>query len=346
MKILCALIALLATTVACVKTPRRAWVDTPVPKHEVRNAQRVADGDLELQRLREKVINEPNDVVARIELAGYYDRLGMQELALEHYRLAGVRRPEDELSHLRLAQGLRQSHPEQARRELRQFVANFRVRMADTYSLLAILEDGSGDLEAGEALHRKALELEPRSDRLQNNLGFNLAQQERHPEAVKTFRRAIALNSSSDVARNNLAASLAQQSSTLARAFNAWRQSGGAAAAHNNLGAAHFRQGDYVRARQEFEESLRLNPGLSAAWRNLAKVSELDGGKTQLAGSAPAAPPSGEASGGNGWRLLSAGFKKIFATAGTDAIMHPPVTEVGDEVDPSSGRIKRQKTAE
>lgn len=332
-----ALVAMLAT--GCAKSTRQAaWSHSP--KQEVRNAQRVADGDLALQRLRDRVLADPKDVVARIELAGYYDRMGMQELALEHYRLSGVHRPEDELSRLRLAQGLRETNPAEARRELTQFAENYPVRMADTYSLLAILEDDAGNLEGGEALHRKALELAPQADRLHNNLGYNLSQQGRHAEAVKAFRKALALNGRSEVARNNLAAALAEQSSGVQQAFNLWRRAEGKAAAHNNMGALHLRQGDYLAARKEFEEAVRLNPGLAPAWRNLAKLSELDGGTAQvaLARTAPATPQSG----GHGWRLL----RKIFATESTDAVLQPPVTEVSEELDSSSGRMKKQKSAE
>ena len=160
---------------------------------------------------------------------------------------------------------------------------------------------------------------------------------------MKAFRKALALNSRSEVAQNNLAAVLAEQSGGVQKAFHAWRRSAGAAVAHNNVGAWYLRQGDYKAARRELEESLRLSPGLAEAWRNLAKLSEMDGGATQvnLAKGQPAA-----ATQGNGWRLLSEGFKKIFATEGTEAVLQPTVTEVSEELDSSSGRLKKQKTAE
>lgn len=303
-----------------------------LPKQEVRNAVRAPNGDLDLERLRQRVIDDPADTVARIELAAYYDRIGMKELALEHYRLIGVRRPEDENAHLRYAQQVRETNPNEARRELTEFLAAYPARLADTYSLLAILEDQAGDLKAGEALHRKAVDLAPKSDRLHNNLGFNLAQQSRHGDAIKAFRKALELNGKSEVARNNLAASLAESNGQMQAAFEIWKRSAGQAQAHNNLGALYLRNGRLTDARREFEQALRLSPALPEAWRNLAKVSELDGQPAQMTVNG-----TGTAS-GKGWRTLAESAKKVFGNGGSK----PPVTEVGEGRIPSNEKINKR----
>jgi Flp pilus assembly protein TadD len=300
---------------------------------EVRNAVRLPDGDLDLERLRQRAIDDPSDTVARLQLAAHYDRLGMPELALEHYRLLGVRRPEDEHSHLRYAQSVRKTNPTEALRELREFATAYPVRLAETCSLLGILEDEGGDLAKGESWHREAIRREPKNDRWHNNLGFNLSQQSRQEDAVKSFRQALALNHQSDVARNNLAAALAENSRQLDQAFGLWRRASGSAQAHNNVGASHLRNGRLMAARKEFEEALRLSPGLPEAWRNLAKVAELDGQPAQWTSASPPA---------KGWRTVADGFRKVFTAGGTK----PAVTEVAEGADSSGERIKKQKQAE
>jgi tetratricopeptide (TPR) repeat protein len=44
------------------------------------------------------------------------------------------------------------------------------------------------------------------------------------------------------------------------------------ATTHANLGAAYFKLGDDERARQNFDESLRLNPNQARAWLGLGRV--------------------------------------------------------------------------
>ena len=53
-------------------------------------------------------------------------------------------------------------------------------------------------------------------------------------------------------------------------------------AAHNHLGAYHYRKGDYRRAREEFEKALRLEPDRPEAYFNLAKA-DLKLGRTEEA---------------------------------------------------------------
>lgn len=276
-----------------------------LPLRAVKNATRLADGDLELSRLRQRVIDEPGNTAARLKLAEHYEAIGMGELAIEHYRLAGEKQPGDEMAAFRHAQALRTSDAAAARAELRRFVASYPVRWPGTYSLLGILEDQAGDLAAGEAMHRRALQLEPKSEALHNNLGFNLLTQGQTQAALAEFQRALKLRPSSALARNNMATALAALAeseksageSAVRLAFGHWKKAAGAAEAHNNLAAVYMRQGRYAAARKELESAVRLQPDLGPAWRNLQQLSELDGGQPQVAA------PAGRNS--KAWRTLA-----------------------------------------
>src|SRR5258708_30832042 len=63
-------------------------------ERQVLNAVDAGDGDVELRTLRAKVIAEPVDLAARLELGTAYERRGYPELALDHFRWATEHSPE------------------------------------------------------------------------------------------------------------------------------------------------------------------------------------------------------------------------------------------------------------
>lgn len=286
-----ALFSMFLLLAGCARVTTSSSRGLAMPVRDVKNATRVGDGDLELAKLRQAVIDYPNDNAARLKLAAYYESLGMDELALEHYRLAGERRPGDELAAYKYAMGVRKTDAAAARLELRKFVAHQAVRRAETYSLLGILDDQAGDWVIGEVMHREALKLDPKSDALHNNLGFNLMSQGKLQPAVEEFRQALRLRPSSPVARNNMANAIAAMvekeqdlsESAVRLAFGQWKKAGGEAEAHNNLAGVYMKQGRYKEARKELEAAVRKQPDLAAAWRNLQQLSALDGGRPEVA---------------------------------------------------------------
>jgi Flp pilus assembly protein TadD len=305
-------LALIMFLAGCTRVTTSSSARLPMPVREVKNATRLGDGDLELAKLRQAVIDYPNDNEARLKLAAHYEALGMDELALEHYRLAGERRPGDELAAYRYAMAVRKTDPAAARLELRRFVSHHPVRSAATYSLLGILDDQAGDWVIGEVMHREALKLEPKSDGLRNNLGFNLMSQGKLQPAVAEFRQALRLRPGSAVARNNMANAIAamveneqdQSESAVRIAFGQWKKAGGDAGAHNNLAAVYMRQGRYKEARKELEAAVRKQPDLAAAWRNLQQLSALDGGRPEVA-------VPGLARGSSAWRAAMTPGSKV-----------------------------------
>jgi Flp pilus assembly protein TadD len=147
-------------------------------------------------------------------------------------------------------------------------------RSADAWSWAGILRDEIADLPGAEQAHRQAVALDPGSDRLRNNLGFNLLLQGRREEAAEEFRRALELNPTSEFARNNLLTATATLQAT-----------GNDATAHSNYAAVLIEQGRYEEARKEVAIALSYDIGHPAALSNLRLLSALDGGALVLPGS-------------------------------------------------------------
>ena len=77
---------------------------------------------------------------------------------------------------------------------------------------MGILQDEAGELTKAEESYRGALVLNPKSDALHNNLGYNLLLQKRNTEAASEFRKALAIAPGiRRLARNNLGTALASQ---------------------------------------------------------------------------------------------------------------------------------------
>jgi len=88
---------------------------------QIRNAIDAGEGDLQTRLLRQKVVEAPADVDARLALGAAYERQGADELAIEHYRVAGLQYG-SEIAASRLALTLdRLGESEQAAQVLVQF---------------------------------------------------------------------------------------------------------------------------------------------------------------------------------------------------------------------------------
>jgi tetratricopeptide (TPR) repeat protein len=146
-----------------------------------------------------------------------------------------------------------------------------------------------------EALWSYAVALEPDAALGRNNLGFAYLNQGRLDEAEREILIALRLRPEWELAQTNLAAILVRQG-RYEKAGEARAQLGylylkhknykaavdlfqkevnvrpGDAAAHNNLGAALFLQGDVAGAIEHFERALQLDPGHDKARRNLEKA--------------------------------------------------------------------------
>jgi Flp pilus assembly protein TadD len=243
---------------------------------QVVNAVDAGEGDLRVRELRARLAAYPDDLPARLELAKRYSAAGFPEVAIEHYRLAAARWPDNAGVAVLLARSLDAAGATaEARMSIEGFLAAHAAPAAGAWSWAGILQDRTGDYPAGERSHRKAVEQQSGSAPLHNNLGYNLLLQGRHAEAAEEFRRALGLEPGSAIARSNLAIALAERP---AEAVETWASVTDPASAHNNLGAILLERGDHAGARRAFQTALGYNNHHPAALSNLRLVDIRDGG--------------------------------------------------------------------
>ena len=289
------LLAPAASVQAEEKKPRKTKAATAVETvmdRQIRNAIDAGDGDLLARSLRQKVVEQPSNVEARLALGAAYERQGADELAIEHYRTAS-REYGSETAAARLARALdRLGESAQAVEVLVQFCDSHAGASSRILSELGILEDEMGKQAAGEFHHRRALaaalvEEAPAQDALHSNLGYNLIAQKKFGEAEEQLRVALELNPRSETARNNLALALSSPAAATSAQVNEavlqWQSLSGPAAAHNNLAAVYLEQSRYPEARRELERALAFDHANGAALKNLEALAALDGKPAQVA---------------------------------------------------------------
>lgn len=250
---------------------------------QIRNAVDAGDGDYQLARLREKVIQAPGDLDFRLQLGAAYQAKGYPELALDHYRLACSQNADSAEAALRLARALvALHHPDLGLAGYAGFLAKHPDAAPLYLAWLGILQDDAGDWKAGERSHRAAAEharvLGQDRDYLHNNLGYCLLAQGRPAEAQAEFRAALQLDPNSEIARDNLGSALAAGPvGNSGEAIVHLQSVSEPAAAHSNLAALLIERGSYAEARKEVDRALTYDRAFPAALRNLKILSELDG---------------------------------------------------------------------
>ena len=299
-----------------VSNTRPGYAVPEVMKRQIRNAVDAGDGDIAARALREKLAANPDDLASRLKLAEHYQQAGFPELALDHYRLAMARFPDNAEVAVRLAKALRDMQQMAAAIEtLAGFCKSGSPPTPELLSLLGILRDDTGQLHEAEQAHREALKLAPGLAYLHNNLGYNLLLQDKPREAAAEFQQALAIEPRSQFARNNLGLALAAQSAAgetpLKEALLHWESVAGPAAAHNNLASVLIEKGQYEAARQELKIALGYQRDHPAALANLQLLSELDGKDAIVPGTETARPASF-------WSRFKLSFEKVFAGSPKD----------------------------
>ena len=309
--------------------------------HEVRNAVDAGEGDFEARQLRERLVANPGDLDTRLRLGARYEDLDMPELAIEHYRLAADRFPSEVTPQLRLAQALhKKGRTAEAAANLESYLTAYAEAPAEAYSWAGILRDALGHHKVAEQHHRAALE-RASAAYLRNNLGQNLALQEKAPEAAAEFRAALDIEPGNPVARNNLAISLsAANPAEAAQVLEAGTND--PATAHNNLAAILMEKNRYAEARKELNLALGYKPDHAAALGNLALVSDLDGKPAQMVLPKQAVAKSTV---GGGWHKVGRALARVFVTSET---RHPELASSAVAPPHSvkkKARTERMKTA-
>ncbi len=328
--------ACLLASISCSSTQNAAKIKIPVAPvasragvkaamerhvgvaHEIRNAVDAGEGDFEARQLRERLVNRPGDLETRLRLAARYEELDMPELAIEHYRLATERFPAEAAPQLRLARALHhKGHSAEAAAGLESYLSAYPEAPAEVHSWAGIIRDSLGHHKVAEQHHRDALERSASAAYLRNNLGQNLALQERGVEAASEYRAALDLEPSNLLARNNLAIALAADPAEAANVFQAGTSD--PATAHNNLAAILIEKGRYPEARKELNLALAYKPDHRAALSNLMVVSDLDGKPATmlLAKRKEAAAPAGGGRTPSGWSRVSRAIARVFTTSET-----------------------------
>jgi Flp pilus assembly protein TadD len=145
----------------------------------------------------------------------------------------------------------------------------------------------SRDWIDNETLFRRTVETSPRSARSHFLLGAELLEQERFPEAARSFERGLEIYPDHLEARMSLGEALlaagepsaaeAEFGRVLAKAPGSPEVRRAATEAALAEGRARARDGDFPRAREAFERALALDPDSPEAWNYRGLVSEREG---------------------------------------------------------------------
>jgi Tfp pilus assembly protein PilF len=248
----------------------------------VENAVDVGEGDYQTRALRDRLVDEPDNLDIRLALADRYMKAGVPELAIDHYRFAAAKYPDNAKVAMQLARALRGfNHTPRGISALVNFCKNNPEPSADLLSLLGIFEDEAGQFAEAEKAYRAALEQSPDRGDLRNNLGYNLLLQGKAAEAVEQFEAALKIDPHSQIAHNNLGLALLARwtdDSQPKEALLHWQSVSDPATAHNNMATILIQQKRYADARQELQYALGYQKDHEAALRNLKLIAQLDGG--------------------------------------------------------------------
>ena len=168
---------------------------------------------------------------------------------------------------------------------------------------------------------KKALELNPGSDKVHNNVGLLLVAVGKFEEAIPHFEKTIEINPEYPAAHNNLAVALAgtgQLDVAIAEFGKALAVDPNSAEAHNNLARALVHKGDLDQAIVHFQMALephRIPPRSAATWpthwrapaRALTLKGSFDDAIRQFQEALETAPDSAEAHNGLGVALAQKG---------------------------------------
>ncbi len=243
----------------------------------------------------------PQDLAARLELAGVYENYRLYDDGLEQYRTSlGLARsaPGDNASFAEKAVlGLRRCAQASGRtREAIPLIEEFlnESPSAILWNELGLLHDALGNLASGETAFQEAVARDARSDLFHNNFGYNLMLQNKTGAAEAEFRRALALNPKSATTRNNLGVLLARRGD-LQGALEQFQFTADAATAHNNLAVVLLELGQYEQSREELVKALALRHYFAPALANFKLVQERIRDRADLqkpGGVPPSKPPA------------------------------------------------------
>ena len=227
--------------------------------------------DARVQELQGRLKVNGDDAAARLELAGVFESYRLYDDAIEQYS-QGLHTSFAEQAILGLARC------EQASGRIREAIPHLEAflkkrQAVNVWNQLGLLYDGAGDLASGEHAFREAVRLNTESDRLHNNLGYNLLMQKKMEAAENEFRKALELNEASATSHNNLGSVLARRGD-LQAALEQFQFAADPATAHNNLAVVLLEAGQYEASREELVKALAIRRNFAPALANFKLVQE------------------------------------------------------------------------
>ena len=124
-------------------------------------------------------------------------------------------------------------------------------------------------------LYKRALEIDPGSDKANLAMGIVSTKLGRDEEAKDFYLKSLSINSSNSQAYNNLGMWYDRQGdleTAKAHFLKAIELKPSSPQAHNNLGMIYGKMGEDEKALSEFEASLKINPRSARAYTNLGLI--------------------------------------------------------------------------
>jgi Flp pilus assembly protein TadD len=266
-------ILILSLSFGCVRQTISGYPSV-TPKQKTEGALNALTDDQHVQALEAKIKLNPKDAASRLELAGIYETYRLYDDAFQQYS-AILHNSSGSIPDAVLT-GL--AHSAQAAGRSPEAIPLLSQLVKDsptitTWDQLGMLYEAAGDLTNGENALRQALILDPTSDRLHNNLGYNLLLQSKTDAAETEFRAALSWNPKSITTHNNLGTVLARRGD-VEDALEQFQFGGDAATAHNNLAVALFEAGEYEKSRDELIKALTIRQYFAPALENFKMVQE------------------------------------------------------------------------
>jgi protein O-mannosyl-transferase len=143
--------------------------------------------------------------------------------------------------------------------------------------------------QTSESLWRHTLAVTDRNFIAHNNLGGALLLEGKTEEAFSHFRTAAQINPRDPMSRGNIGAHLIELGQfgpaidELQQVINLTSDRGLQADAYANLGTAYRQSGDPMKARESYEESLRINQSQPTAWLGMGILLDQQGDAQQAA---------------------------------------------------------------
>jgi tetratricopeptide (TPR) repeat protein len=223
----------------------------------------------------------PNNYMARYNLANLYAHQKRNEEAAENYEAALAAEPNYAEAHnnyagLLLDEKKYDEALHHYREALRLNPQNlYYVNLANALADSASARHDANQFAQAVQAFQQALALDSNSSEVHFNFGLTWDAQGKEAEAAGEFREALRLNPNYEAAHYSLAEALAhlgQLDGAIAEYRAASQLNPGRLGNYNGMGVCYAMQNKMPEAAQQFEQVIRLDPGNAAAHGNLANT--------------------------------------------------------------------------